>query len=55
MRSFEINWSSLSSSKPCSSFISCVERFEITVAVANDCEVTSVGIVVKVSVNVAIV
>ena len=48
--SFEINWSSLSSRKPCSSSISCVERFDITVAVANDHEVTSVGIVVKVSV-----
>ena len=50
MRSSKINWSSLSSSKPCSFSISCVERFDITVAVANDSEVTSVGIVVKVSV-----
>ena len=30
-RSSEINWSSLSSRKPCSSSISCVERFDITV------------------------
>ena len=34
--SSEINWSSLSSRKPCSSSISCVERFNIMVAVAND-------------------
>ena len=48
----EINWSSMSSKKPCSSSISCVERFDTTVAVAYDCEVTSVGIVVKVSVAI---
>ena len=48
----EINWSSLSSRKPRSSPISCVERFDITVAVVNDCEVTSVGIVVKMSVAI---
>ena len=50
--SCEINWSTFLSRKPCSSSISCVERFNKTVAVANDCEVTSVGIVVKVSVTI---
>ena len=50
--SSEINWSSLLSRKPCSSSISCVERFNITVAVVYDYEVMSVGIVVKVSVAI---
>ena len=48
--SSKLNWSSLSLRKPCSSFIFCVERFNIMVAVANNCEVTSVGMIVKVSV-----
>lgn len=48
--SSKINWSNLSSRKPNSSFISCVERFDIMVAVANHCEVTSVETVVNVSV-----
>ena len=52
MRSSKINWSNMLSRKPCRSFISFAERFDITVAVVNDCEVTSVGIVVKVSVAI---
>ena len=48
----EINWSTLSSRKPSSSIISCVERFDLMViVVVNDCEVTCVGIVVQVSVD----
>ena len=33
VRSSEINWSSLSSRKPCRSFMSCVERLDIMGAV----------------------
>ena len=50
--SSKINWSSSLSRKPYSSCISCVKWFDITVAVADDCEVTSVGIVVKVGVAI---